>query len=83
MGQAGISINLILMVLNLIPIPLDGSRVISSILPRPLALAYSKIEPFGLLILIILIVTKVLSQVLEAPVMWFAKLPREQFLDYE
>jgi Zn-dependent protease len=74
MGQAGMSINLILMVLNLIPIPpLDGSRVISSILPRPLARAYDKIEPFGLFILIILIVTNVLSHVLEVPVMWLQK----------
>ena len=64
-GSAGISINLLLMILNLMPIPpLDGSRVVSSLLPPSLASAYEQIEPYGFIILVILIWTKVLSQLL-------------------
>lgn len=75
MGEAGITINLILMLLNLLPIPpLDGSRLVSSILPSKLAIFYDKIEPFGLVILIILIITKILSQVLEPPFIWLQQL---------
>lgn len=71
MGEAGININLVLMLLNLIPIPpLDGSRVLSSVLPDQLAVIFEKIEPYGFIILIILIVTKILSQILGPPIMW-------------
>jgi len=48
MGQAGILINILLMVLNLIPLPpLDGGRVMTGLLPEPLARKYSRIEPYG------------------------------------
>lgn len=64
-AQAGVFINLILAVLNLLPIPpLDGSRVVSSLLPPKQALAYEKIEPYGFFILILLIVTGVLGIIL-------------------
>jgi Zn-dependent protease len=69
MGQAGILINLVLLVLNLIPIPpLDGSRLIASLLPRKAAYYYSRIEPFGLFILLILIFTNVLSYIMLPPI---------------
>ncbi len=56
MGKIGITINLILMVLNLIPIPpLDGSRVLASLLPVELATPYMRLEPFGFFILLILL----------------------------
>ncbi len=68
MGVAGISINLMLAVLNLIPIPpLDGSRVVSSLLSRRLAMAYSAIEPYGFIILLLLIMTGSLSVILQGP----------------
>lgn len=75
MGQAGVAINLLLTVLNLFPLPpLDGSRVLSSLLPRDLANAFDKIEPFGLIILVALIFTGILSQILTPPLMWLQKL---------
>lgn len=72
MGIFGIQINLMLMVLNLIPIPpLDGARVLESFLPRRLALRYEKITPFGFMILLILIFTGVLGSILLPPYLLF------------
>ncbi|MDH3935549.1 MAG: site-2 protease family protein, partial [Gammaproteobacteria bacterium] len=65
MGVAGISINGILMILNLLPLPpLDGGRVLTGLLPGPLAYKFSRIEPYGFFILIGLLVTGVLGVVL-------------------
>lgn len=70
-GHAGIAINLMLMILNLVPIPpLDGSRVVSSLLPPQLARSYDAIEPYGFMILITLIVTNILSFILMPPLEW-------------
>ena len=65
MGVAGITINIILMVLNLLPLPpLDGGRVMTGLLPGPLAYRFSRIEPYGFFILIGLLVTGILGLVL-------------------
>ena len=54
MAMAGVQVNLVLMALNLLPIPpLDGGRIVFSLLPNRLAWQYSKIEPYGLVIVII------------------------------
>ncbi|HLF67212.1 MAG TPA: site-2 protease family protein [Gammaproteobacteria bacterium] len=65
MSQIGVVINIILMVLNLIPIPpLDGSRVVSSFLPGRIAYQYDKLEPYGFIILIVLLATGMLSLIM-------------------
>ena len=65
MSVAGISINLVLMVLNLLPMPpLDGGRVAVGLLPMKQAIALSKIEPYGMVILIVLMVTGILGHIL-------------------
>ena len=65
-AQAGVSVNLVIMALNLLPVPpLDGGRIVAGLLPRSLSNAYSRIEPFGLFIVIGLLVTGALSFVLQ------------------
>lgn len=66
MGQAGILINIILMVLNLIPIPpLDGSKVLVAVLPKPWDRAFERLTPYGLLILVALLLTGILAQIMQ------------------
>lgn len=56
-SAAGVDVNLVFMALNLLPIlPLDGGRVVVSLLPDSLAWSFSRLEPFGLPILIGLVV---------------------------
>lgn len=65
-GLAGIMINAVLIALNLLPVPpLDGSRVVSALLPHDLALQYGRIEPYGLIILLILIGSGALNRLME------------------
>jgi Zn-dependent protease len=58
MSEAGISINAVLMVLNLVPLPpLDGGRIAVSLLPRPAAYQLSRVEPYGFVIIVVLLMT--------------------------
>jgi Zn-dependent protease len=73
MAQIGIQINLTLMALNLLPIlPLDGGRVLFSLLPHQLAWQYSRIEPFGLFIVLGLLATGVLGTLI-GPMMFLGE----------
>ena len=64
-SQAGIVVNLIFMFLNLLPIlPLDGGRILASLLPSRAAWQYARLEPLGLPLLVILLLTNVLNVVL-------------------
>lgn len=68
MAVAGIQINLVLMVLNLLPLPpLDGGRVMAGLLPLPLAERYAKLEPYGLLIVVGLLASGLLSRIMAWP----------------
>jgi Zn-dependent protease len=68
MGVAGISINLSLMVLNLLPLPpLDGGRVAVGLLPLKTAHRFARIEPYGIAILLLLAMTNVLGALLTVP----------------
>lgn len=68
MGYIGIQVNLILMILNLIPIPpLDGSRIVSAFLPLNAAISYNRIERFGFFILLALIIIPIGGR----PILWY------------
>jgi Zn-dependent protease len=67
-GLAGVQINLVFAVLNLIPIPpLDGSRIITAMLSHQMAYKYNQLEPYGFYILIILMMTPILSLIMGFP----------------
>lgn len=65
MAVVGLQINLILMVLNLIPLPpLDGGRIAVSLLPMDLAMKLARVEKYGFVILIILLFTGLLGKII-------------------
>ena len=65
MAEGGIIINLVLMVLNLFPLPpLDGGRIAVSLLPHRLAYQFARVEPYGMVILMVLLFTGVLGAVM-------------------
>jgi Zn-dependent protease len=66
MAKAGVTINIVLMVLNLLPLPpLDGGRIAVSLLPMNLARPFAQIERYGFIILITLLFSGVLSRILD------------------
>jgi Zn-dependent protease len=65
-AQAGISINISLMLLNLLPIlPLDGGRIVFSLLPNAQANKYARTEPYGMFILIFLLMIGGLTYIIQ------------------
>lgn len=70
-GVAGVFLNVILALLNMLPIPpLDGSRVVSALLPGRLSWQYERIEPYGIWIVLGLLVLGVLGKILWPAVLW-------------
>ncbi|HEB99173.1 MAG TPA: site-2 protease family protein [Thiotrichales bacterium] len=69
MGKVGIYLNLILMVLNLLPLPpLDGGRVLVGLLPPQAAASVARIEPYGFYILLALLFFGVLGRIIGPPI---------------
>jgi Zn-dependent protease len=65
MADVGIDVNLVLMALNLLPIPpLDGGRIAVSLLPHRLAWNFARLEPWGFPILLLLLFTGILGNIL-------------------
>lgn len=65
MAQYGVGINVVLMVLNLFPLPpLDGGRIAVSLLPGRMAWRFAMLEPYGFIILLVLLFSGVLGTIL-------------------
>lgn len=70
MGAVGVMINTVLMVLNLMPLPpLDGGRIVLSLLPNHLAIKFAQIERYGFIILMVLLLTNLLSVIMNPFIM--------------
>jgi Zn-dependent protease len=69
--SALIWINVILALFNLIPIPpLDGSRILESLLVGRQALTYSRLQPYGTLLLLVLLYTGVVGRIMLPAARW-------------
>ena len=74
MAEAGVKINLILFAFNLFPLPpLDGGRIVTSILPNRYAFRFARIEPYGFFIVLGLMMLNLLNYWMK-PVMMLAAL---------
>jgi len=75
MGRAGIMINVVIGVLNMLPVPpLDGSRVLTGLLPPRFGLLLARLEPYGLFIILGLLATGLLGYLMGPPVYLILKL---------
>lgn len=64
MCMAGVTINLVLMIFNLLPIlPMDGGRILTSLLPNRLAYKFSQLEPYGMMIVVVLLVSGLITPI--------------------
>ncbi len=67
-ANSGVEWNLMLMLFNLLPIlPLDGGRILTGLLPGPLAYKFSRLEPFGFFIVVALMAVPGLLNTIMGP----------------
>jgi Zn-dependent protease len=72
MAVAGVFVNLVLMAINLLPVPpLDGGRIVTGLLPAAASQTFARIEPYGMIILIALLISGVVGMIL-APLVYGA-----------
>ncbi len=73
--HAGVTVNIILGLFNLLPIPpMDGSKIVAGVLPPSLALPYMQLERFGLLIILVLLGTGILGRILVPALLYLRSL---------
>lgn len=71
MSSKGVLINIVLMVFNLLPmLPLDGGRVVHGLLPRELGDKFAVTEKFGMLIIVALLATGIISKIISPPLIY-------------
>jgi Zn-dependent protease len=75
MIAGGVTINVVLAIFNLIPVPpLDGSKILAGLLPRRQAYEFEKLEPYGFIILVVLIFSNAVNYIIMPPIRFIVSL---------
>jgi Zn-dependent protease len=70
MCKAGVLVNIVMFAFNLFPVPpLDGGRVLVGLLPRKMAMEFSRIEPYGFYIVMVMVFLNIINPIWMTPIM--------------